>query len=365
MLQEIKNEFAAVLNQPKYLPCISIIMPFEPKMALKKELVENFKRVYEMVKDELLKNYPDEKSLPVLNKLEQVIQQINYNTHKLSIAIFVSPLIEKIFYLDIAMEEKVIIDESFEIRDLVYSKKQLHKYLLVVLSNKCTKIFLGNTVQFVKILHNNNEHTKAYENDMPEKVSNFSDANAIKEVQLDKFLRQADKGLTLVLQAYKLPLFVMGTAKTIGHFKNLTHNNSHIIDYIVGNYEDKTIEALKVVMEPYLTDWNKILQTELLHEIDEAISLRKIATGINDVWKCTTEKRGRLLVVEKNFYYPAHHGASPAVIYPNNEIQNAAFYIKDAVDDIIEKVLASGGDVQFVQEGVLDDLGKIVLIEYY
>ena len=31
----------------------------------------------------------------------------------------------------IVCEEKMIIDESFEIRDLVYSKKDIHKYWLV------------------------------------------------------------------------------------------------------------------------------------------------------------------------------------------------------------------------------------------
>ena len=42
-----------------------------------------------------------------------------------------------------------------------------------------------------------------------------------------------------------------------------------------------------------------------------------------------------------------------------------SFYIKDAVDDIIEKVIACGGDVEFVDEGILKDFSKIALIEYF
>jgi len=42
-----------------------------------------------------------------------------------------------------------------------------------------------------------------------------------------------------------------------------------------------------------------------------------------------------------------------------------AFYIKDAVDDVIEKVISSGGDVEFVDEGILNNFDKIVLLEYY
>ena len=44
---------------------------------------------------------------------------------------------------------------------------------------------------------------------------------------------------------------------------------------------------------------------------------------------------------------------------------NNNFFIKDAVDDIIEKVIESGGDVEFVDEGILTDYQKIVLLEYY
>ena len=53
------------------------------------------------------------------------------------------------------------------------------------------------------------------------------------------------------------------------------------------------------------------------------------------------------------------------MIYKNDDSLQKPFYIKDAVDDIIEKVLASGGDVEFVDEGILKDYNKIALIEYF
>jgi hypothetical protein len=46
----------------------------------------------------------------------------------------------------------------------------------------------------------------------------------------------------------------------------------------------------------------------------------------------------------------------------NAEKQNQ-FETKDVVGDIIEKVLESGGDVEFVEE--LKDYNRIALIEYY
>ena len=55
--------------------------------------------------------------------------------------------------------------------------------------------------------------------------------------------------------------------------------------------------------------------------------------------------KGRLLVVAKNYMYAAEHGDSEDIIYKAAEPYNKFSHIKDAVDDVIEKVLENGGDV--------------------
>ena len=326
MQNNLAEQFAEVLSAPKYLPCVSILMPFDPKMGLKKELDHKIKTAVDKIEKELNLTYPAEKAAPVIEKLHRVLNELNYYTHKKSIAIFISPIIDKVYYLDMPIEEKIIIDESFEIRDLIYSKKEVHKYLLAVLSSKWTKIFLGNTTQFIRVTSNVPDNIEAYNNDISEKIANYSDENKRKEILLDKFLMHTDNGLSLLLQAYKLPLFVMGTAKTIGHFKSITHNSRHVIDYIPGSFEEKTESEFHKIMEPYITDWKLIQQKRLLSQIDESMSYKKLAAGIADVWKAASLRRGRLLVVEKNYVYPAQHSADPNVIYKRDEINKSAFY---------------------------------------
>jgi len=365
MLQQINDQYAEVLEAPKYLPCISLIMPFEPKMNLKVELAHKLKIAADKIENELLDNYTEARAMPVIKKLREVLKDLNYNTHKKSIAIFVSSVIQKVYYLDLPVGEKIIIDDSFEIRDLIYSKKEIHKYLLVVLSSKWTKIFIGNTTQFIRIVSNVPANTAAYKKDLPQKVANFSDETKIKEIHLDKFLRQTDNGLSFLLKTYKLPLFVMGTSKTIGHFKAITHNAKHVIDYIPGNFEEKTEPELQHIMKPYVADWKKIIQNDLLKQIDEAMNYKKLAIGINEARKSAMQKKGRLLVLEKNYMYPVKQDVNSEIILRHDESRKYAFYNKDVVDDVIERVLGGGGDVEFVDEGLLYKFDKIVLIEYY
>ncbi len=354
-----------VIDLPKYLPCISILMPFEPKMGLKKELDFKLKTTIDKVEKEINATYPSEKSKPILKKLHNCLNNINYLTHKKSIAIFVSPMIEKVYYLDMPIEEKIVIDDSFEIRDLIYSKKEIHQYLLVVLSSKWTKIFLSDHNHFLRITSTVSDNIAAYQIDNSEKIANFSDEQKRKQILLDKFLRHTDNGLSLLLQAYNLPIFVMGTKKTIGHFKSISHNLKHIVDYVPGNYEETPESELQSIMTPYVNDWKLVLQRNLIRNIDDAMSHKKAVSGISQVWKAATLKRGRLLIVEKNYYYPADQSATPEIIFKHDDVVKNSFFIKDAVDDIIEKVLISGGDVEFVDEGLLKEYEKIALIEYY
>lgn len=361
----IAPEIREVMEALRYRPSVSIILPFEPKMNLKTELMYSLKIAVKKVEDELQEQYPDEITTLVMTKLNTLAKNLNFNTYKKSIALFVSPVFEKVLYLDVPVEEKIIIDESFEIRDLVYSKKQLHKYLVLLLSSKESRMFLGNSGDLVRIVSDRPEHMDAYVNEAPERVANFSDSSGRKEMMMNKFLYHIDHSLDIVLNAYHLPLFVMGTDRILGHFKQITRHEKAIVEIIHGNYEDSTLAQLNDVLQPYIDDWKKVKAKDLLNRIEEAAGKQKLAVGITTVWHDAKHKKGQLLVVEKNYMFAAQHSANEEFIEKLEEPYNRFSYIKDAVDDVIEHVLDNGGDVEFVDEGLLKDYEKIVLINYY
>ena len=361
----VASEIREVMEAAHYRPAVSIIMPFEPKMSLKTELTHSLKTTADKVEQELLENYPDEMGILVMQKLRAIIKSLNINTHKKSIAIYVSPIFEKVLYLDIAVEEKIIVDESFEIRDLVYSKKQLHKYLVLLLSGKESQMYLSNSTTFVRIVSNTPESVFAYVNDIPERLANWSDMSERKEIVMDKFLHHIDNSLDIILNAYHLPLFILGTERIIGHFKKFTKHAAAVIEYVQGNYEEATVQELKEILEPHIADWKKVKEKDLLNQLEEAAGKKKLAVGMRDVWREAMAHKGRLLVVEKNYMYTAQHGSSEEIIYKAIEPYNKFSYIKDAVDDVMEKVLENGGDVEFVDKDVLKDYNHIALLQYY
>lgn len=362
MFPEIIEE-KEILQAPHAYPSVSVIVPFEPKMASRKDLEHRLNRILKQVKQKLTGASPQQEQ-SVMERLEGLVHHLNYNTHKKSIALFASPLLEKTYYLDILVEEKIIVDNSFEIRDLVFSKKDIHKYLVLVLSTKHSKIFIGNTTEFIRIVSNTPLGTGAVRHDLPEQVSNFSTVQDLRETVLDKFLHHVDSGLGIILNAYDLPLFILGPEKVTGHFMKLSHHHQRITGLVYGNFDEATEAEIREAILPQVVDWKKVKQIDLLHHLEEAGSHQKLARGMREVWKTASEKRGRLLIVEKNFVCPARY-RSESEIDPDNEANVNKPFIRDAVDDVIEKVLSSGGDVEFVDPGILSDYEHIALIRHF
>jgi len=365
----IHFEEREVTEVSHYLPAVSIIHPFEPMMSSKSELEFKLKRAIKKVESQLIEDYPRGKAWPVLLRLNLLIDNLNYTTQKKSVAIFVSPVTERVYYLDIPVEERIVVDEGFEIRDVIYSKKQNIEFLVLMLSAEKAKMYLAKDSKFTLIKSNvpDNvpDNTFPYVTNINEKEENISGSYRDKEMLFDKFLHQMDEDLKLILNAYKLPVFVMGDEKILERFKKITKNAEKLLDFIPANDFDASEKEMHKILQPYVQDWKMVKQQNILQEIGKAVDYEKVSFGIEDVWEAATHKSCMLLVVEKDFVYPIRAADKVDTISPQDINATNPFYIKDVVDNVIEKVLQNGGDVEFIDNDMLKDYGRIALIQCY
>lgn len=366
MNPNMDTEIREILETYPYRPSVSIIIPAKPHHTTEASL-KNAIRLSEDKTEKMLQDaYPPEQYKPVLQKIRHIAEKIDFNAAKKSLVIYASPVFEKLIFLDVQVEEKIIVDENFEIRDLLYSKKHLQNYLVLILSEQKCRLYLSNANTFMRIILPVPENADYFVNDIPERVANFSDPDERRAVLLEKFLRNIQRGLDEILGQYKLPLFITGTKKVLGHFRKISRYGGDTVEYITGNYEEASPEELREILQPYIENLKKTKQAELLQYLEEAAGRKKLATGINSVWQEAMNAKGKLLVVEKNYMYAAEHGSRADEIKPGtSELHNQLLQIKDAVDDIIEKVLRSGGDVEFAESPMPAAYEHIALVEYY
>ncbi len=98
--------------------------------------------------------------------------------------------------------------------------------------------------------------------------------------------------------------------------------------------------------------------------VKNAVSEQKIVSSIGEVWRLAREGRGRLLVVEQDFHYPARLDETGTRLTPADDV-TAPDVMDDAVDETIETVLSKGGSVRFVENGTLDAHQRIALTLRY
>ena len=229
-----------VVGLPKYRPAVSIILSFDQRINLKRKLDYKLKIAVEKAERELMANYPANLVVPVLKRLRH-LTGLKYDAERKGIAIFVSTAVEKVFYLDINVEDKIIIDESFEIRDLAHSQNLSIRYLVLILHDASFKIYLCRSSVFTLVKTETTE--RASDAEVP--VNNRKQAS-------DQFLYRADKEVSILLKAYSLPVFVMGPEKPLQQFKHLSKCGQSIVQYIYGSYLNKKSVYIYKVLKPRL-----------------------------------------------------------------------------------------------------------------
>lgn len=79
-------------------PCASLVIPFDSKMKKQPGLFNLLTTAADKTEKELMVNYSKERVVPVIKKLRCLIKNMVCKVNEKSIAIFVSPLMKKVYY---------------------------------------------------------------------------------------------------------------------------------------------------------------------------------------------------------------------------------------------------------------------------
>jgi len=100
MYPEYNKKTHAAEDVPEDVPFVSIIIPFELKMKSKAGFDCVVNAAVAKSEKELLINYPKEMTTPVIEKLHRALNLDYTSHHDKSIGIFISPLVEKVYYFN-------------------------------------------------------------------------------------------------------------------------------------------------------------------------------------------------------------------------------------------------------------------------
>ncbi len=330
-------EFNDLLEHGEYAPSISLIMPFNTRYGINAE---------------------------IKHKLKALLESFQPEAGHLGLALFLSPVFEKIVYLDFEPEEKLVIDQNFELRDLVYNKNIVNKLVLLLLSGNEIRYYLYDQGSLTKLHSTVSDRIEAYMSNTLHDVAIYYEKSDRKEKAMEVFMKYAYEGLHEIGQKYPYPVAVTGSEKLQSHFKSHVNAGDQIVEYIEGNYLEAAPAECVDLAQKVIKNMQTRREDALLLQLEEALNKNQLAIGITEAWKQVAQLNGRLLVVEKNYRRLAGHAPEEDKIF-TWAADKLIFPIQDAVDDIIEKLILHGGKVEFVEDGRLGRYRRCALITYF
>ncbi len=397
--QEIQEKLRVLSGQSAY-PSISIFLPVqseyrftheEPEHVLKLLIQETNRRLSEVEDDELLQT--------MRQKLDTIAGTVKFDNGNKGVGIFVSPEHEEVIALPFPVERNVYVGDNFQVRDLVSAGGRLDEYLVLLLSEKKiltlrgagpqlsvievpdmpsdksdTGFVAGNALATDEII--TDQIDTSIERDTPSLDAAgdqraHPDQSSIWGVRNDEktrnFMVRIDNAMGKYLDQEGLRVVLVGVDKALGHFNKFSKNTGKILGTVTGNYDFAPTEKIAELVWPVVQ--NKVAEEKenLLSELEESIGRNLYESGIVSIWRAAIEGRIRTLIVEDNYQIPAvlmEDGYTLALEVPDN-YTGPGQVLNDAIDDVIEKVLATAGKVVFVEDGKLAKHQQIAAITRY
>ena len=337
--------------------CVSIIISFENtgNDKLQTVLKNEIKTASLLLKN---KGVGEITINSLTNKLEDLTGDIKFNRNYKGVGIFVSESISDFIYFPLKVTDKTVVDESFEVRDIIANLNRLFRYNLIVLSKKKVRIFNGYANHLepaaeVELSEDENDYwaegkSKGFD---PGKINTLEIKNHIHET--DEIIRENTDAV--------FPFLLLGDVKVLSYFKKYSQYKNNIILSEDGNFDDWNTYQLQEQIKDKLELANKIWEDKLFGRIKNDLDSMHYVSGLQDIWTSIIMNTSRILIAEKDYKVKGWSIKNDLFLVYSKPDDHAKFH-EDVIDDMAEMVIKKGGEVYFVQNDKLKEYGRILLI---
>ena len=356
--------------------CITIILPTHRLFSDRKVDKFEMEKAVENATQLLGYKYSSKDTKPLISSLQEMAKSIDYDHNLDGVGLYVSDQVNMMVKFPFAVKEKIVVDNNFEIRDILYKTNLSQPYYALMLSEKNVRLFEGCLDQLTEIRgkHFPYEFYDDYEYNTPSRGSSNvgnpqmrsfeHDKSTMEAIRLKDYFRNADEYLGDYM-VENIPLIISGTDKDISWFESVTAFNKQIVGKISGSYDNTNLSDYGKKCWTSFETYLKSKVDELIDQYSDKVGSGLGVSGIQEIWTAALEGRGLNLIVEKDYKVPGFtipDNEYFLTLRPPKQKHNT---MPDAVDEIIETILEKGGDVIFAENGKLGEFGHMVLITRY
>lgn len=339
-------------------PCVSVLMPTyrtAPDYHQNKTLL---KKLIREAEDRLQKELSKKDTQTYIDKLKNLAEEVDVSRTKNGLALFVNDNYFEKIDLPFPVKERVVIDKTFVTRDIIMSINRSISYYIIVLSL--------DKVRLVQCVRDEAFEIEQKEFPMYSELGDYNlnpnDLSREKEKVVKDFFRQVSKRLQDLTKADNQSFVVMGVEKNLGFFHEVANIKDYTIADFEGSYVDKSAHDIGKKVWPMVKEVMSKRRNNIIKELEEAVDNGKYITDIHQIWRFANDGRIRTLIAEESYSQSCRMNEDNSLTLID-EPEKGMIY--DAVDEIAEMAINKGGNVVFVDDGLLKEYNRIGAILRY
>lgn len=329
-------------------PAVSIMCRLDRRRPGNLEDPRRLEALRKRAGDAVLRTHDEQRVAPLLRQIDRAVASVDLTHPPEAVAILVTEDESHVLPLPFPVFSRVVVDDTFATRDLVSAAQHALRARVLVLAAERARCFdaIGHSLEEVHG-HGFPLHiSPPVQEDTPHRDLPIGEEE---QAEAHRYVLRAVDTAVAELQAHDhRPLVVVAVVRELAYFDEVTRFGNDIIGRVHGNHVEDTPARIESVVEPVLTAELARRSAEAVERANEAVGTGA-ATRFAKVAAAADEGRGHELIIEENLRI----ATTPAE------------GLDDPVDEIVDAVLAHGGQVTTVPDGALGDLGGIVLTLRY
>jgi hypothetical protein len=350
------------LRQPQGW-CVSAILRTERGFQDHKKTSAKFKEAEQLALEQLEALAGKVAMASFRQRFEHLTSALDFAHAQDGFGLFFDEAGELVVHFAFPVESKVIVDQSFEIRDVLYGASRLASYFALVLGKEDARLYHGVGDRLVQVSDRMDlsEEERIY--DDPHGAWKFTKTRGDND-NWHSFLDHIDQILGQYLHRRHDPFVVLGTEADVNYFTNHTKHGNLLAGKRSGSYDHVSSEKILAEIEPLVADLSSRRVQEVMERLDSSVATGGQSRGLQDIWPLARAGRIQTLVLERNARKPGYSSSDGmALFYESNDA--APVYHKDAMDDLAEMVLDMQGEVVFAEPGTMDAYDHVAAILRY
>lgn len=318
------------------------------------------------VANRLEAEYGKRETIKLRETVQELADSVDHEHNLDGLALFASADYHEVFKLPYRLPERVVIDDTFLTRDLVFAMNRTPQYWAVMLTEKPTRLYLGQGPELEEV----RGHGFPREYSGPGTgvtVQMGIGASPSREIEraLEEFTRQIDTGLHEAVKVRPYPVALVGLSENLGMFRRVSKNMDLIAAEIEGGHDHLSAHGLGELVWPQMQAALTTRRQEIFGQIEQARGQGRTVSDLNEAWQAALDGQVDVMVVEENLHFPAQISGDGRhlKLLPGGE--DAPGDAADAVDEMIEHVMQRGGRAVFVDDGKLAESGGLVMLTRY